>query len=111
MPMVDIHGCEWVWGNIIGAGDTGRRQGRPQMGTIGRGVHVGGHETDKKEGLVRRGKDGQRRQTRAHRACFKAYRPQIIKDRKGNSKKGNRAATRAKPNSASTHEKMHICNT
>ena len=75
------------------------------------GVHVGGQETDKKEGLARRGKDGQRRQTRAHRACFKAYRSQIIKDRKGNSKKGNRAATRAKPNSAITHEKMHICNT
>ena len=56
MPMVDIHGCAWVCGNIIGAGEAGRRQARPQMGTIGRGLHVGGQETDKKR---RFGEEGQ----------------------------------------------------
>ena len=56
MPMVDIYGCGWVWGNIIGAGGTGRRQGGPQMGTIGRGVRVGDQDTDKKS---RFGEEGQ----------------------------------------------------
>ena len=56
MSMVGIHGCGWVWGNIIGAGDTGWRQGIPQKGTIGRGVHVGGQETDKTR---RFGEEGQ----------------------------------------------------
>ena len=44
----------------------------------------------KKEGLMRRGKDDQRRETRTHRTCCKAYKTQIINTRKDDGRKVNR---------------------
>jgi len=43
------------------------------MGTYRVGMQVGGQETDKKQGLVRRDNDGHRRQTQTHRTYFKTY--------------------------------------
>ena len=111
MPMEDIHGRGWTWGNIIGTGDTGRRQGRCHVVTYRVGCVVGGQETDKKQGLARRDNDGHRRQAQTHRTNVKSYKGQIIKCRKGNRKRLNRTSTQAMSNSASTHAKMHVCNT
>ena len=49
-----VNGCV---GTYLGLGNTGRRQGRAQIVTIGLWTHVSGHKTDK-EG--RFGEEGQR---------------------------------------------------
>ena len=36
IPMVYIHGCEWVWGDIIEAWRTGKRQSELRMTVISR---------------------------------------------------------------------------
>ena len=45
---------------------------------------------------MRKDKDGQERQGRSHRACFKGYKAHIIIARKRNGKKVNRVSARTK---------------
>ena len=93
----------------LGTQDGGKEDHRWALSVVG--YTLVARKLTKKEGLVRRGKNGQRRQDRTHRAYFKAYKLQIINNRKDNGKKGNISATRTKQNSASTHAKIHIYNT
>ena len=58
MPMVGIHGCEWVRGNIIGVWDTGTRQSESRMAGVSRVCTPEQSKDNQKQDLARRGKGG-----------------------------------------------------
>ena len=54
MPMVGIHGCGWVWGNIIEVWDTGRKQSEPRMAVVSRVCTPEQPKDNQKQDLMRR---------------------------------------------------------
>ena len=61
MSMVCIHGCEWVWGDMIESWCTGRRQSELRMTVmtvVSRVCTPEQPKDNKKQELVRRDKGG-----------------------------------------------------
>ena len=67
MPTVGMYGYAWMRGGTIVAWGTGRSEAtRVVDDHFQSWAHARTAKTSKKEGLARRGKDGQGRQSRAH---------------------------------------------